>query len=142
VGLGDPRREMPPLMRHAAYLAQRYPQGTLAFSLPRIHQAPEGFQMRYPCTDDQLIRLYCSLRIAFPRAELVLSTREPAALRNRLARICITQMSAGSSTAPGGYQNQEQAAGEQFPVIDHRSPASVADWLGKEGFHVVWNVGA
>jgi 2-iminoacetate synthase len=68
----------------------RFPDRTLAFSLPRIHSAPDGFQVPFPVDHQQLIRWYCALRIAFPRAELVLSTREPMALRNRLAQICIT----------------------------------------------------
>ena len=140
LGLADVRDDLLSMMRHAAYLKDRFPDRTLAFSLPRIHEAPDEFEIRYPVSDDQLIRLYCVLRIAFPEAELVLSTREPVELRNRLARICITQMSAGSSTAPGGYQAGGEAIGEQFPVIDGRSPSEVADWLDAEGFRVCWSV--
>jgi 2-iminoacetate synthase len=92
-----------------------------------------------------LIRFYCALRIAFPQAVLVLSTREQPELRNALAKICITQMSAGSSTVPGGYAADDSAiaaSGEQFPVSDHRSPAEVAVWLKQEGFEVVWKTGS
>jgi 2-iminoacetate synthase len=147
LGLADPRADLLAMLRHAAYLADRFPDRTLAFSLPRIHRAPEGFQPPFTVSDEELIRCYCALRIAFPRAILVLSTREPAELRDRLAKICITQMSAGSSTAPGGYRVQEPGrtaapipvdAGEQFPVCDHREPFEVAAWLEHEGFEVVW----
>lgn len=147
LGLADPRADLLAMLRHAAYLANRFPDRTLAFSLPRIHQAPAGFQPPFTVSDEELIRCYCALRIAFPRAVLVLSTREPAELRNRLAKICITQMSAGSSTAPGGYGSQEPgrtanagpvAAGEQFPVCDQREPFEVAAWLEHEGFDLVW----
>ena len=117
----------------------RTPDRTLAFSLPRIHKAPEEFETPSPVPDDQLVRLYCVLRLAFPEAELVLSTREPVELRNRLARICITQMSAGSSTAPGGYQPGVEDIGEQFPVVDERSPSEVTDWLEADGFRVCWS---
>ena len=140
LGLADPREDVRRLMRHAAYLSRRFPGRTLAFSLPRIHEAPEGFRPAHSVSDDQLVRLYCALRIAFPRAELVLSTREAAALRDRLARICITQMSAGSSTTPGGYQHDDQCADEQFPVSDNRGPREVAAWLRDQGFTVAWNV--
>ena len=77
-----------------------------------------------------------------PRAELVLSTREPAELRNRLATICITQLSAGSSTTPGGYSecNAEPRMGGQFPVCDHRPPQEVADWLRAAGLEPVWEL--
>lgn len=142
LGLADPRKDLVALMRHARYLADRFPNRTLAFSLPRIHQAPEGFVVRYPVDDETFVRAYCALRIAFPGAELVLSTREPAELRNRLASICITQMSAGSSTVPGGYEDAEAEShlGRQFPVADQRTAAEVADWLGRAGFRVCWRI--
>ncbi len=140
LGLADPRADLRCLMRHAAYLAHRFPDRRLAVSLPRIHKAPAGFQAPYPVSDDELIRLYCLLRIAFPQAELVLSTRESAALRNRLAKICITQMSAGSSTIPGGYDPNAPSGGEQFPVADNRSPREVADWLRAEGLPFSWEI--
>jgi 2-iminoacetate synthase len=139
LGLAHPRQDLLAMMRHAAYLAHRFPDRQFAFSLPRIHEAPEDFQVPHPVSDDDLVRLYCALRIAFPRATLVLSTREPASLRCRLARICITQMSAGSSTAPGGYRETGESGGQQFPVADRRSPAEVAEWLQREGFQVCWS---
>jgi 2-iminoacetate synthase len=140
LGLADPGEDVPAMMRHAAYLMQRFPGRTVAFSLPRIHTAPEGFQTPFPVSDEQLIRWYCVLRIAFPKAELLLSTRERADLRNRLAEICITQMSAGSSTSPGGYQDEGEHSGEQFPISDHRSADEVARWLEQAGFHVCWSL--
>ena len=92
LGLSDAREDLRQMLRHAAYLTRRFPKCSIAFSLPRIHRAPDGFQVPHPVSDDELVRLYCILRIAFPDANLVLSTRENAALRNRLAKICITQM--------------------------------------------------
>lgn len=103
LGLAPPEEDLLAMLRHGLYLQERFPDRVLAFSLPRIHDAPNSFRPPYPVSDEQLVRFYCVLRTIFPQAELVLSTREPAQLRNRLARICITQMSAGSSTAPGGY---------------------------------------
>jgi len=142
LGLADPRQDLLAMIRHAEYLHARFPDRTLAFSLPRIHQAPEDFRPPYPVDDQTFIRLYCALRVAFPRAELVLSTREAPPLRNRLATICITQLSAGSSTVPGGYEDGAAAGpyGGQFPVSDHRTPAEVAQWLEAAGFEVAWNL--
>jgi 2-iminoacetate synthase len=139
LGLADPRDDLQAMMRHAAYLGDRHRECKLAFSLPRIHDAPDDFQIPYTVSDDQLVRYYAVLRCAFPQAVLVLSTRESAELRNRLARICITQMSAGSSTAPGGYQADQAGVGEQFPVADERPPAEVAQWLRHQGFQVCWS---
>lgn len=140
LGLADPRQDILAMMRHGAYLLDRFPDRTLAFSLPRIHQAPSDFNLRYPISDEELIRFYCALRIAFPEAPLVLSTRESATLRNRLAEICITQMSAGSSTTPGGYGSSPPTTREQFPVSDQRSASEVAHWLDQAGFHVTWSL--
>jgi 2-iminoacetate synthase len=142
VGLGEPEGDLRAMMRHAVYLQSRFPDRTMAFSLPRIHEAPDGFEPPYRVDDENFIRMYCALRVAFPRAELVLSTRESAALRNRLAQICITQMSAGSCTSPGGYQDSSpnRRTGEQFPVCDQRSPAQVAEWLSKAGLEPAWDL--
>jgi 2-iminoacetate synthase len=63
------------MVRYAVYLRARFPSCTLAFSLPRIREAPDGFRVRFPVDDETFLRMYCALRIAFPRAELVLSTR-------------------------------------------------------------------
>jgi 2-iminoacetate synthase len=141
LGLADPREDLLAMIRHARYLHDRFPDRRLAFSLPRIYEAPKGFQTPYPVDDEAFVRMYCALRIAFPDAELVLSTREPAALRNRLAQICITQMSAGSRTVPGGYEEAaENHCGQQFPVSDHRTPAEVATWLEEAGFQPEWGI--
>lgn len=144
LGLGDPLDEFRALLAHGRYLLDRFPNLKLSFSLPRIHDAPEGFKAPEPVDDETFIRLYCALRIAMPSANLVLSTREPAALRDRLARTCITQMSAGSSTAPGGYRQSSAEHGDrqQFPVFDQRSAPEVAGHLARSGFKVVWDLNA
>ncbi len=141
LGLADAREDLLAMVRHAVYLGACFPDRTLALSLPRIHQAPPGFKTPQPVDDETFVRLYCALRVAFPGAELVLSTREPVWLRNRLAGICITQLSAGSSTTPGGYGGGDgPPPGEQFPVVDRRSPAEVAQWLQAAGYEVAWDV--
>lgn len=143
LGLADPVEDTRAMMQHAAYLQARHPDRTIAFSLPRIHDAPQGFRAPYRIDDELFVRLYCVLRLGFPDAELVLSTRENAVLRNRLADICITQMSAGSCTAPGGYEDRKDGgSGEQFPVSDHRTADEMAAWLTTRGYRVAWRIGA
>ena len=139
LGLGEPQEELAALVRHAVYLRGRHPNCTLAFSLPRIHDAPDGFRVPYPVDDETFIRMYCALRYAFPTAELVLSTRERPELRDRLAAICITQLSAGSSTAPGGYDGAVSSdCHGQFPVHDTRTVDEVAAWCRTGGLTVAW----
>jgi hypothetical protein len=47
-------------------------------------------------------------------------------------------MSAGSSTSPGGYQEQGGARGDrqQFPVLDQRTPGAVVEHLASQGFRI------
>lgn len=139
LGLADPVQDVARLIEHGRYLHDRFPEASLAFSLPRILHAPDGFHVPHPVDDETLIHLYCLLRLAFPTAQLVLSTRERPALRNRLVQICITRMSAGSRTFPGAYADDfpDEVAGEQFPVEDVRPVHEVKEWLCQHGFVVM-----
>ncbi len=84
-----------------------------------------------------------------------MSTREPAPLRDAIATLGITMMSAGSHTEPGGYTGQgkeklhqtirgRQIAVEgdgaegQFAISDDRSPEIVARKLRELGLDPVW----
>lgn len=142
LGLGDPVSDARAMVRHAYYLKERFPDRRIAFSLPRIHEGPEGFQIPYPVNDETLIRLYCGLRHAMPGAELVLSTREMPQLRDLLAATCITQLSAGSSTVPGGYDEMGTHFGDehdgQFRVVDRRSVNDVIAVLKSQGHAIIW----
>ena len=135
LGLAEPEEELAAMISHGLHLQQRYPECKLGFNLPRLHAAPGAFEPPFPVDEETFIRFYCILRATFPTAEMVLSTREKPALRNRLAKICITQMSAASSTAPGGYV--ERSGDEQFSISDPRSVAEVVSWLKSEGFSPV-----
>jgi 2-iminoacetate synthase len=141
LGLGDPRAELAALVAHGRYLRARFPHLQLAFSVPRIHEAPEGFTIPLAIGDDLLRRVACALRAAFPAAHVVLSTRERPALRDAMVASAITQMSAGSVTAPGGYTADagDAARGAQFPVCDDRPAAEVAAILAEAGVEVRWD---
>ena len=76
------------------------------------------------------------MRISLPDVGLVLSTREAAPLRDGIVRLGITQLSAGSHTEPGGYENPNEDA-EQFEVADERSPAEVSRFLKEMGYEGV-----
>ena len=143
VGLAEPRSEFLEMLVQAKYLQERFPERTYSFGLPRIREAPEGFDIPYRVGDDLFRRMYAALRIAQPSAELVISVREPAEMRNLLSRTCLTQISAGSHTNPGGYADEEnpsklpQHASEQCPTTDNRTPREVADWLHANHFEVI-----
>jgi 2-iminoacetate synthase len=133
----DWRADVLAVARHAVWLQREYWRTEVTVSLPRIKPSASGFQPLVPVTDAEYVQALCALRLAAPEAGIVLSTREPAALRDGLVRIAVTSMSAGSSTEPGGYLTPGQAQ-EQFAVSDERSPAEVAAMLETAGYEPVW----
>lgn len=140
LGLAPPLDDLRALAAHGRYLLARFPHLKLAFSLPRLHDAPAPYIPPHAVDDETLLRLYCALRLEFPTAELVLSTRERPALRNRLAAVCMTRMSAESCTSPGGYGSPQSDCVDcrQFPVQDERTAAETTGWLVGAGFHVTF----
>lgn len=122
---------------HALYLARKFWRTQVTIGFPRIKPAIGGYKPNTEVSDRQLTQLICALRLLIPDAGLVLSTRESAQLRNNLLRLGITQMSAGSCTAPGGYAGDEHD-GEQFSISDHRTPQEFSAELRKFGYEAVW----
>ena len=136
-GLDDWRVEALCVGLHAHYIMTRYWRTQVGISFPRLRAAAGGYQPPQPLPDAGLAQMMCALRLVLPDAHLVLSTREPAALRDQLLPLGITQMSAGSRTAPQGY-SRDGAAGEQFDVQDERAPQEVAAMLLRAGYEPVW----
>lgn len=137
LGLGPWRREAVALGLHALWLQREQWRTQVCVSFPRLRRALGGIEPPAPVSDAELLQLACSLRLLLPDAGLVLSTRESAAFRDGMSRICITHMSAGSRTEPGGYTRPDQADG-QFSVEDSRPAAEVAARLAQSGLDPVW----
>lgn len=133
----DWRADLLAVAAHARWLQRAFWRVEVSVSLPRIKASASGFQPVAVVDDALYVQAVCALRLAAPEAGIVLSTREPAALRDGLARIAVTTMSAGSSTEPGGYTTPGQAQ-EQFAVSDERSPVEVAAMLAAAGYEPVW----
>ncbi len=137
LGLYDWRWEAIALAKHADYLMKRFWRTQVTISFPRLRNTPESFQIPQPVSDADLVQMMLALRLFLPDAGIVLSTREPAALRDRLIPLGVTQMSAGSRTEPGGYLHPLNA-GAQFDVDDKRNPDVVADAVRLAGYEPVW----
>ncbi|MBM3848429.1 MAG: 2-iminoacetate synthase ThiH, partial [Verrucomicrobia bacterium] len=166
-GLSDWRGEALALAAHAQYLLRHCWKSQLTLSLPRLRPCAGSFKPTSPFTDRHLAQLICALRLYLPDVGLVLSTREPAHLRNGLLPLGITLISAGSHTEPGGYtgagkdrihytqrgrvmelQAEERTripdqpgttpATGQFDISDDRSPAEMASQLRSLGYDPVW----
>lgn len=137
LGLAPWQLEAYALAQHGRELGLKYWRSRIAVSFPRIRENAGGRLATHPVSDRALVQMICVMRLALPDAELVLSTREPATLRDHLMGIGITRMSAGSRTNPGGY-TEDCAAGEQFAIEDTRSASEVARVLLTRGFEPVW----
>ena len=137
LGLADFRADSYLTALHAAYLTRRHWRAHLTVSFPRLRDAEGGFSAPTPVSDRQLVLALCATRLFLPHAGLVLSTREEASLRDRLLPFGITQMSAGSRTQPGGYEEPE-AAGRQFAISDDRTPEEVCAAIRRAGYDPVW----
>jgi 2-iminoacetate synthase len=90
----------------------------------------------FDVTDRDMLQMIVALRLCFPDAGIVLSTRESAELRDNLIKICVTRMSAGSKTNPGGYSGQSSTP--QFEIDDSRPPAEIAEVIKAAGADAVW----
>lgn len=157
-GLAPWRAEATALAAHLEYLLKHCWQSDFTVSLPRLRPAAGEFVPPHSLGERELAQLICAFRICFPQVGIVLSTREPAALRDALASLGVTMMSSGSHTEPGGYtgqgrgavhqtvrgriqppdENIDTLATGQFEISDERSPAEVATVLRRGGFEPVW----
>lgn len=165
-GLADWRYEALSVAAHADYLLRHCWKAHLTISLPRLRPCAGEFQPRSQLSDREMVQLVCAFRLLFPDVGLVLSTREPARLRDGLFPLGITLISAGSHTEPGGYtgagkekthqtvrgriveagasewappvNGQATDATGQFNIADERSAAEVAKRIQSLGYEPVW----
>ena len=159
-GLSDWRKEAVALATHLEYLLRVCWKAQFTVSLPRLRPCAGEFQPEFPLDDRHFTQLICALRICFPQVGIVLSTREPAALRDALMPLGVTMMSAGSHTEPGGYTGQGRdslhrtvrgrllplddsetaatTATEQFSIADDRSVPEVVEALQSHLLEPVW----
>ncbi len=138
LGLCDWRSETLAMAIHANYLMKKYWQSQLSFSFPRIRPA-QGTDHNYQhlVSDAQLVQMICALRLCFADAGIVLSTRESAQFRDNMINICVTQLSAGSKTNPGGYSEEKESL-EQFTIDDNRTPAQISQVIEEQGYQPVY----
>jgi 2-iminoacetate synthase len=160
IGLSPWQDEAVALAAHLEHLFKHCWQAQITVSVPRLRPAAGGFRPLFSMSDRELAQLVCALRLTFPQVGIVMSTRESAPLRDALASIGVTMMSAGSRTEPGGYTRQghehlhltvrgrivapdyqegeDQLATGQFEISDERSPAEIAAVLRHRGLEPVW----
>ena len=86
--------------------------------------------------ETDLVQAMLAWRLFMPRGGLSLSTRESAEIRRHLIPLGVTRLSAGSSTAVGGYTLSNRAG--QFAVNDESSIEATVSMLKETGYQPVY----
>jgi 2-iminoacetate synthase len=125
-GLYDYKFEVLGLLLHALQLEKDCGVGPHTMSVPRLEpafNAPAAIKPPHPVSDHDFKKLVAIIRMAVPYTGMILSTRETAALRSEVFALGISQISAGSRTNPGGYQDDSSEAfrAAQFNLGDTRT---------------------
>ncbi|HUM56194.1 MAG TPA: [FeFe] hydrogenase H-cluster radical SAM maturase HydG [Bacillota bacterium] len=136
-GLDNYKYDFVGILMHAKHLEDTWGCGPHTISVPRIRPADDidvsDFQNGVP--DDIFKRIVAVLRIAVPYTGMIMSTRESEKTRRECLEIGITQVSGGSRTSVGGYEEEERdESTAQFDVSDTRTLDQVVSWLIELGY--------
>ncbi len=141
-GLELYRYELCGLLMHAEHLEAVHGVGPHTISVPRVRHAddidPADFDggVDGGITDDLFARIIAIIRIAVPYTGMIMSTRENKAMREKALHLGISQISGGSRTSVGGYDEPEpeEENSAQFDVSDNRTLDEVVKWLMDLGY--------
>ena len=137
-GLEGYQYEFAGLLMHAEHLEAVHGVGPHTISVPRIKRAddidPDVFDNGI--SDDIFAKICACIRVAVPYTGMIISTRESQAVREKVIRLGVSQISGGSKTSVGGYDHPEpeDERSEQFDVSDTRTLDEVVHWLMDMGY--------
>ena len=137
-GLELYKYEFAGLLMHAEHLEAVHGVGPHTISVPRIKRAddidPNVFDNGI--SDDIFAKICACIRLAVPYTGMIISTRESQAVREKVIRLGVSQISGGSKTSVGGYDHPEEEddKSEQFDVSDKRTLDEVVHWLMDLGY--------
>jgi 2-iminoacetate synthase len=132
------RFEVLGLVAHARHLQQHFGVGPHTISFPRLRRA-SGVKLdeSHLVSDRDFKRLVAVLRLSVPYTGMVLTAREPAAVRREVLAFGVSQIDAGSRIELGGYTEVADAQvleREQFELGDVRSLDEVMRELLVDGY--------
>lgn len=138
-GLELYKYEFAGLLMHAEHLEAVHGVGPHTISVPRLKRAddinPDDFDNGID--DETFAKITACIRLAVPYTGIIISTRETEAVRSKLLRLGVSQVSGGSRTSVGGYAgytaDERPHDTEQFDVSDTRSLDEVVRWLMENG---------
>lgn len=147
LGLSDFRKDALASALHVYYLQRKYPQAEMSLSCPRLRPIINNEKINpQDVHEKQLCQILCAYRIFMPFVGITVSSRESAAFRNGIVRICATKVSAGVSTGIGDHESKytgKDSGGdqgdEQFEINDGRSLKKMYDDITDEGLQPVLN---
>jgi len=139
MGLYDWRFEVMGLLYHTIHLEQRFGVGPHTISFPRIEPAIGTDFAAHPpfqVSDDDFKLLVAVIRLAVPYTGMILTAREPIAIRNEVLQYGVSQIDAGSSIGVGDYsaKDDESRRKSQFVLGDTRSLDEVIFELSTHGY--------
>ncbi len=138
-GLYDWRYEVLALIRHTNHFEAVYNIGPHTISFPRIKSAA-GVDVsdEYLVDDADFLRLIAILRLAVPYTGMILTAREPVAVRKEAMRYGVSQIDGGTKLELGSYSRSKNALQnlnrEQFEINDPRSLNEIIDELLEDGY--------
>lgn len=137
LGLYDYKFDVLSTIAHSRYLKENFRTYPHTISVPRFRYA-KGAEIEtppYPVDDFTFKKIVAVYRLAVPTAGIVISTREPANLRDEILYYGASQISAESKTSPGGYNELvEEENSSQFSLNDRRSLEEIVLMILKNGF--------
>lgn len=123
-GLFDYRFEILSMIQHIVELGDKFGVGPHTISVPRLEPATESklaTHPPFPVSDIDFKKIVAILRLAVPYTGIIMSTRETAQMRRETFALGVSQISAGSRTNPGGYEEKtDNSPSGQFSLGDHR----------------------
>ena len=136
-GLERYKYEFAGLLMHAEHLETVHGVGPHTISVPRVKRAddidPSAFDNGI--SDDIFAKICALIRIAVPYTGMIISTRESQAVREKVIRLGVSQISGASRTSVGGYTEEVRPTDtEQFDVSDRRTLDEVVRWLMEMGY--------
>ena len=137
-GLERYKYEFAGLLMHAEHLEAVHNVGPHTISVPRIRHAddidPSAFDNGID--DDTFCKIVACIRIAVPYTGMIISTRESKEVRERVLHLGVSQISGGSKTSVGGYDEQDytEEDSSQFDVVDNRPLDEIINWLMEIGY--------
>lgn len=132
------RTDITMMAYHLRYLQKHYWRTKYSINFPRMRPAEnQGFEPNAVISDRHLAQITFAMRIFDHDVDISYSTREPAFIRDNMATLGVTTMSAESKTQPGGYYTYPEAL-DQFSVNDNRTAVEIDARLHQLGLTPVW----